>query len=260
MSQLCKPIVEKAKRDYAELQVDPKKGILNVEIHPEIFTYNSKSIIAPQKEKEISKSTTRSNRVGKKDVDGTSSLSVLTHKPRETRSVTAAKRKKNKRSLPKNPSGTKPKAPKGWAYITDDEGDDDDVIIDVVGVGVENNNADDEATVSSRTRSRNQTISKSQNKVVKGNVGRPLKQQRHVRAAKRQKIVKSDTLEKSEKSINEVSDKPEVTTTTEPTRTYPDEKYKVIKEQLENTLKVAQEESEKPAGTFNITRVISVGL
>ncbi|CAG8577970.1 9056_t:CDS:10 [Diversispora eburnea] len=239
MYQLCKPIVEKAKRDYAGLQVDPKKGILNVKIHPEVFTYNSKPLIFPQKEKEITKSSTsttsRSNRSNKKEVDGTSSSPHPIHKTRETRSTTAAKRKKNKRSLTKE---VKPKAPKG-----------------------------------TRSRNQNQTVPDSQPKIIKGNVGRFPKTslQRPIRGVRKKQSVKpsndnldksskdnidkssKDNLDKPEKSINDVVDKPEVSST-ESSQTYPDEKYKVIKEQLENTLKVVQEESEKPAASRTRSR------
>ncbi|CAG8596661.1 13202_t:CDS:10 [Dentiscutata erythropus] len=57
--QQFQTIAAQMEKDYTELQIDPSKGILNVEIHPEIFTYNDKPL---KFEKEV-KSTSRSNRI-----------------------------------------------------------------------------------------------------------------------------------------------------------------------------------------------------
>ncbi|CAG8469000.1 7838_t:CDS:10 [Acaulospora morrowiae] len=240
LRQLCQPIVEKAEKDYSELHVDPKKGILDVPIHPEIFTYNTKPLVFPQKDKPAS----RSNRIKiRSRSSGGMSRPSRKSRARETRSTTAAKRMRNqnKKSKLLDSSEHKPRAPKGWAYITEDEGEDESAAegsnteastLDANGLGdgdTSNIVNEDKATVSSRTRSRNNQTSGSSIKIV------------------------NEHQESPQKSLRDPDEPPNLAKEQQ-NQVPPDENYKSIKEQFENIQIVDQEESERPAASRTRSR------
>ncbi|CAG8627733.1 16517_t:CDS:10, partial [Cetraspora pellucida] len=238
-------IAEQMEKDYTELNIDPSKGILDVEIHPEIFTYNDKPL---RLEKEVIKSTSRPNRVVNSKHQNQDSLSRYPQKNRETRSTTM-NRKKNAKD--RNKSNTpiilhhKPRAPKGWVYLTDDEeGEEKGEHIQIVSENSSqylNDLEEDKATISSRTRSRKDGLSNllkmdhekesSTAKLVKAQI------ERSTRGSKRQ-------AERSAK-VEQV-DNPEIVEMTPDNSINDTAEIKALKEHLQM---LAKEEAEKPAAT-----------
>ncbi|CAG8506234.1 16621_t:CDS:10, partial [Acaulospora colombiana] len=269
LRQLCQPIIEKAEKDYSELHVDPKKGILDVQIHPEIFTYNTKPLVFMQKEK------SRSSRIKLRSRNASSRVRRL----RETRSTTVAKRTRNQSNNSKSRDSPerKPRAPKGWAYVTDEEGEDESVdegsnsegptSIDTGGLGeggVPSVFNEDKATVSSRTRSRNRNAGPSikvvkeqpdyPRKTAKDSGERPNKSAK--KSNKKSKVIKEptenlDTID--EYDIDLTNEQPQ-------SQASPDENNKTIKEQFGNiSMKDYQDETEKPAASRTRSRAPKKG-
>ncbi|CAG8524343.1 19252_t:CDS:10, partial [Racocetra fulgida] len=240
-------IAEQMEKDYAELNIDPSKGILDVEIHPEIFTYNDKPL---RFEKEVIKPTSRPNRVVNSKHQNQDGLSRCSPQNRETRSIRRKKTIKDKKK-PDTPIvlNRKPRAPKGWVYLTDDEeGEDKGEHIPIV---LESSNQylndldEDKATISSRTRSRKDGSSNSSNvdneKESSTTKLANAQTERYTRGTKRQaeRSAKAEHIDNSEivvmapdNSINETAEIKEL---------------KELKEHLQ--MLKAKEEAEKPAAT-----------
>ncbi|CAG8539622.1 13366_t:CDS:10 [Dentiscutata heterogama] len=240
--QQFQTIAAQMEKDYTELQIDPSKGILNVEIHPEIFTYNDKPL---KFEKEV-KSTSRSNRIANSKHQNHDVLSRHLLKNRETRSTIRKKNAKDKKKLNTNVAiNRKPRAPKGWVYLTDEEGGEEKE--EHTPIVVENSNQnptdidEDKATISSRTRSRKDGSANplkvenekggSTTKLSKSQIERP------TRGTKR-KIEKSTKADRADNY--EIVDMTPDNSTNETT---------ALKEQIQLQLLKAKEEAEKPAAT-----------
>src|SRR5436305_13426236 len=112
------PILAKAEQDYAGLNIDPEKGVLDIPLHPEIFTYNSDPLKLLESKKTVPKRTkkTRGKAArGNTTENGEGSSRVL--RSRTTRSVTASLKTEQETKVEeykaKEASGGR-KLPKGW--------------------------------------------------------------------------------------------------------------------------------------------------
>ncbi|CAG8781227.1 29574_t:CDS:10, partial [Gigaspora margarita] len=236
--QQFQTIATQMEKDYAELHIDPSKGILNVEIHPEIFTYNDKPL---KFEKEV-KSASRSNRVVNSKHQNQDGLSRHPLKNRKTRTTNQKKNTKDKKKLNTHiPLNRKPRAPKGWVYLTDEEEGEEKEEHTPIAVEYLNQNPfdidEDKATISSRTRSR------------KDGLLNPLKGENE-KEGPTAKLVKSQ-IERSTRGTKRKVEKPAKTDRVDNSEIVdmtPDNST-IVKKALKEQLQMLATEEAKPAAT-----------
>lgn len=157
------PILDRAEQDYTGLNIDPEKGVLNVQLHPEIFTYNSDplKILESKKKATIPKKTKRTRgRRGNPTENGEGSPRVLRSRTRsslKTDQETKVEDYKVKEVLDGR------KLPKGWIFLSDEDEEEEEIIQEQVppvnGIEYQVPIIDNDSVIATRTRSRKSSMS-----------------------------------------------------------------------------------------------------
>ncbi|RIA79372.1 hypothetical protein C1645_840853 [Glomus cerebriforme] len=161
------PILVKTDQDYTGLNIDPEKGVLDVPLHPEIFTYNSDPLKFLESKKKIVPKRTKKTRGkaarGNTTDNGEGSPRIL--RSRTTRSATASlkiQETKVEEYKAKEASDGK-KLPKGWIYLTDDDEEEGEGTQEqaqpVNEVEYQVSVVDNDSVIATRTRSRKSSLS-----------------------------------------------------------------------------------------------------
>ncbi|CAG8571346.1 3903_t:CDS:10 [Funneliformis caledonium] len=160
-------IVANAEQDYSGLNIDPKKGVLDVPLHPEIFTYNSDPLKFPEPKKKIvpkrNKKTRGRSARGNATENGEGPSRVL--RSRTSRLATTSKKleqetKVEETKVKETIDGRK--LPKGWIYLTDEddeeEGNEESIPL-INGIEYQVPVVDNDNVIATRTRSRKSSVS-----------------------------------------------------------------------------------------------------
>jgi len=160
------PIVAKAEQDYAGLNIDPKKGVLDVPLHPEIFTYNLDPLKFPEPKKKAvpkrNKKTRGRAARGNATENGEGPSRVL--RSRTAKSVTSLKTEPETKveEIKAKEAFDGKKLPKGWIYLTDEdedeEGNEESAPL-INGIEFQVPVIDNDSVIATRTRSRKSSVS-----------------------------------------------------------------------------------------------------
>jgi hypothetical protein len=159
------PILAKAEQDYSGLNIDPEKGVLDVQLHPEIFTYNSEPLKVLESNKATIPKRTKKTRGraarGNTTENGEGSPRVL--RSRTTRlSVKTDQETKVEEYKAKEAIDGK-KLPKGWIYLTDEDEEEEEGVQEQIppvnGNEYQVPVVDNDSVIATRTRSRKSSMS-----------------------------------------------------------------------------------------------------
>ena len=167
------PILVKTEQDLAGLNIDPEKGVLDVPLHPEIFTYNSDPLkFQEPKNKTVLKKPKRTRgKIVRGNTTENNEGSSRVLRSRTTRSATASLRAAQETKVEeykvKEVSDGK-KLPKGWIYLTDDDEEEEEgtqeQALPVNGVEYQIPIVDSDSVIATRTRSRKSSVSEKAEK------------------------------------------------------------------------------------------------
>ncbi|PKC65281.1 hypothetical protein RhiirA1_204144 [Rhizophagus irregularis] len=157
------PILARAEQDYTGLNIDPEKGVLNVQLHPEIFTYNSDplKILESKKKASIPKKIKKTRgRRGNTTENGEGSPRVLRSRTK-TSSKTDQETKVEDYKIKEVLDGKK--LPKGWIYLTDEDEEEEEGIQEQIppvnGIEYQVPVINNDNVIATRTRSRKSSMS-----------------------------------------------------------------------------------------------------
>lgn len=157
------PILARAEQDYTGLNIDPEKGVLNVQLHPEIFTYNSDplKILESKKKATIPKKIKKTRgRRGNTTENGEGSPRVLRSRTK-TSLKTDQEIKIEDYKIKEVLDGKK--LPKGWIYLTDEEEEEEEGIQEQIppvnGIEYQVPIINNDNVIATRTRSRKSSMS-----------------------------------------------------------------------------------------------------
>src|SRR5688572_28690965 len=163
------PILAKTEQDYEGLNIDPEKGVLDIPLHPEIFTYNSdplkllepKKAIVPKRTKKTRGKAARGNTTE----NGEGSARVL--RSRATRSITASLKTEQETKVEEykaKEASSGRKLPKGWIYLTDDDEEEEGIQEQAAAVNGGEYDVpvvDSDSVIATRIRSRKSSVSET---------------------------------------------------------------------------------------------------
>ncbi|CAG8486242.1 8861_t:CDS:10 [Ambispora leptoticha] len=128
MQTQCQEILVRAEKEYAELPVNPETKMLDIELNPEIFTFNMDPLVLPNRDTEVIDEKSDSEADDDKIVVP---MDVETVAPRRTRSSVAKEKveetPKRKQTADPDKEKEEKKLPKGWVYVSEDEDDEEPI-------------------------------------------------------------------------------------------------------------------------------------